>query len=210
MTIVLRSALKKSVARTRRFLNQRGEWDPYYAAARVRLEARQFIRLHSLEVSEDEDEHTSADFESSPQANIGLQFFCRGVVAKVLKRSTDPDMPLPTSASKKRNGFYSQQRQFLPHPTLKDLIRVPEWNAVYLWDCNEDHLFSRLSVALPRTGGRKADMSYYWMVDIPLLSTVRDSTVEYGAFHNQQTLIDDVPGIGLPEDETETGTNDAT
>jgi hypothetical protein len=215
VTLVLRSSLKKAIDRTRRFLEPREEWDPSYAPCRVRLEARQLIKAaaasREIDVREDDEERAASEFEVWRVPNIGLQFFRDGIIAKVLKRSSDPDMPIPVSGSRKRIGFCNQQRDWIPHPTNKDAPhRWSEWNVFYLWDWNAKHHFSRLSVILPSAGGTsKVDMAYYWIADVPLLSTARGATsVEYGTGHTQPPLIEDVPGYGLPEDDTETGTNE--
>lgn len=214
VTRLLRTSLRKAVDRARRFLAARDEWDPYYAPCRVRLEARTLIKsaaaAKDIDVREDDEEPAGSDFEIARVPNIGLQFFRDGIVAKVLKRSTDPDMPLPVSASRKRIGFCNQQRDWIPHPTDTSVPpRWSDWNVFYLWDWNTKHHFSRLSVILPSAGGKsKVDMAYHWIVDIPLLSSARDATPEYGKGQLQPPLIEDVPGYTLPEDDTETGTNE--
>lgn len=205
--MVVRSVLSKSIKRARKFITSPGrDWDPYYFSSRIRYEARQLFKAQSLDASEDGDETSTPSIESNLLPNIGIQFFRSGVLAKVLKRSSDPEVPLPVPHSKKRIAFYNQQFQAVPHPRFGNQMRQSEWNTVYLWDYNEDLHFSSLALACPRKGGNSKQLvDWHWIVDIPILSTAQRSNVSYRD-DRQQTLIDDVP-IGLPEDDLETGTN---
>jgi|SRR5579862_746565 len=206
VTDSLRGVLHKSVKRARSFLHSRGEWDPFYFATRIRFEARCFLRLQTLETLEDPDETATPEIESNRLPNIGLQFFRKGVLAKVLKRSTDPEMPLPVPSSLRRIGFYNQQRQMVAPRSPSDKVRLSELNTLYLWDCDESHKLSHFSLACPKTGGKnKRLVSWHWIIDLPLLS-IGQPQVNYGEEDRSLTLSEDILEIRRPEDETETGT----
>src|SRR6202035_1305542 len=135
VTVSLKAALRKAITRARRFLNDRREFDPIYFAARIRLEARRFLALDSLEMSEESDEASTLGTELMPIPNIGLQFFRDGVLAKLLKRSDDVEMPLPVPASNKRVGFYNQQEQMVA--VKSGAVHKSQWNTTYLWRYND-------------------------------------------------------------------------
>ena len=209
VTASLRTVLHKSVKRARSFLHSRGEWDPFYFATRIRFEARCFLRLQSLETLEDPDETTTPEFESNRLPNIGLQFFHRGVLAKVLKRSSDPDIPLPVPSSRRRIGFYNQQRQIVPRRAASNEVRLSELNTLYLWDCDDSRKLSYFALACPKTGGKNKQLvSWHWIINLPLLS-VGQPQVNYGEEDRTITLSEDILEIRRPEEETgpETGTD---
>lgn len=209
VTANLRTVLHKSVKRAYTFLHNRGEWDPFYFATRIRFEARCFLKLQTLETIEDEDETATPEIESNRLPNIGLQFFHRGILAKVLKRSGDPEMPLPIPSSRKRIGFYNQQRQIVPSKSVSNDVRFSEWNALYLWDYDEEHKLSHLALACPKTGGKnKSSVSWHWIVELPLQS-VGQPQISYGEADRELTLSEDILEIRRSEDEAEfeTGTD---
>ena len=200
VTVALRSSLRKGTDRARKFLEGRGEWDPYYAASRTRFEARSLLKQAALDIVSDDDEGASeTTYEVGDVSNIGLEFFLGGILAKVLKRTNDPKYPLAPSNSAKRNGFCNQQRQIVRNLRQPEApLRLSDWNAIYLWDCDEARRFSDLLLVLPRTGGkRKEQITWYWIAKIAVTAT-GDVDVEYGQYHTQQILIEDVP-ITLPE-----------
>jgi hypothetical protein len=210
VSAIVVQVLRKSVNSSRRFFRPGRKFDPYLFSTRMRYDAQRLFDLETLEMSVDEDEREpSRSFFSTRLANIGIELFYDGIVAKILKRVPDAPAGLAVPTTVSRSQFYKQQLGKRFHPktgAARDIFA----NVIYVWDFTEKDGLSEVRLVCPSGGWKKKNtVTYHWAVDIPLGHPGKDSTIEFGQQASDAPRFDDLPGYSRPEDDTETGTNDA-
>lgn len=200
--------LRKSINKSLRFFGPGRKFDPHLFATRMRYESRILFNLESLETAEDEDDDVPT-LESPKLTNIGLEVFYDGIVAKILKRVRESPAGLPIPMSEARSKFYCQETGIRFHPKTGE-PRTILANTIYIWDYDEKEGLNYLSLVCPRSGWRKKNtVSYFWSTPLSIGRGVSAQSTEYGQELPEPPSFDDLPGYSRPEDDSETGTNDA-